>query len=64
MSIEMLMVIDYYYSLSLEEIVRGNENEPVAITGCLGWIFSRSFKQVRFHISDETKVFFSSKTNI
>ena len=58
MSTEMLIRIDYYHSLSLDEIIRGNENEPVAVNSHVGWIVSGSFKHVRLPSADETNVFF------
>ena len=58
MSIGMLVGIDYYHSFFLDEIIRGKENEPVAINSYLGWIVSGSFKHATFPSVDETNAFF------
>ena len=42
----------------LDEIIRGNENEPEAVNSRLGQIVSGSFKHVRFPSTDKTNVFF------
>ena len=56
----MLIGMDYYQSFFLDEIIRGNENDPVAINyfSYLCWIVSGSFKHVRFPNADETDKFF------
>ena len=61
MSMEMLIGIDYYHTFSLDEIIRGNENEPVAVNSHVGWIVSGSFKHVRLPSADETNLFFIQK---
>ena len=58
MPIEMLIGIGYYHSFFLDEIIRGKENEPVAINSYLGWIASGSFKHASFPSADETNAFF------
>ena len=40
----------------LDEIIRGNENEPEAVNSRLGQIVSGSFKHVRFPSTDKTNV--------
>ena len=57
MSIDMLIAI-ITTRFFQDEIIRGNENEPVAINSNLGWIVSGSFKHVRFRSGDGTNVFF------
>ena len=58
MSIEMLIGIDYYHPFFLDEIIRGKENEPVAINSYHGWIVSGSLKHATFLSVDETNAFF------
>ena len=58
MSIERLIGIDYYHSFFLTEVIRSNENEPIAVNYHFGWIVSGSFKHFRFPSADGTNIFF------
>ena len=56
--IEMLKGVDYYHSLLLDEIIRGNENGPFPVNSHIEWIVSGSFKHVRFPRADKKTYFF------
>lgn len=54
----MLVGIDYNHSFFLDEIIKGNENDTVAINFYPGQIVSGFLSQVRFPIDNEANTFF------
>ena len=41
--LNILIGLDYYYQLMLGNIIRGKNNEPVAVESIFGWVLCGSF---------------------